>query len=56
MTATDSLKRKNVQVDLSVWKEIMKRKSAKEMQLAKQGHPREVTLGEVVADAMGVKV
>ena len=57
MTAgTDALQRKNVQVPLKVYDKIREKKSDKEKMLAKQGRAREVTLGEIVADAMGVKV
>ena len=52
---TDSLNRKSVQVSPECWAEIRKRKSLKETQLAKQGRTREVTMGEVVADAFGVR-
>jgi hypothetical protein len=54
-SGTEALDRKSVQVSPACWAEIRKRKSLKETQLAKQGRAREVTLGEVVADAFGVK-
>jgi hypothetical protein len=50
------LDRKNVQVPLKVWSKIREMKSDKEKRLAKEGHAREVTLGEIVADAVGIKV
>jgi hypothetical protein len=52
---TDSLKRKSVQVSPACWEEIKARKSQKELKLAKQHEVREVTMGEIVADAVGVK-
>ena len=53
---TGALQRKNVQVPLKVYDKIREKKSDKEKMLAKQGRAREVTLGEVVADALGVKI
>ena len=53
---TGALQRKNVQVPLKVYDKIREKKSDKEKMLAKQGRAREVTLGEIVADAMGVKI
>ena len=53
---TGALQRKNVQVPLKVYDKIREKKSDKEKMLAKQGRAQEVTLGEVVADAMGVKI
>jgi hypothetical protein len=56
MTAgTDALNRKSVQVSPACWEEIKARKSQKELKLAKQHEVREVTMGEIVADAVGVK-
>jgi len=55
MPSNESLSRKSVQVSPACWAEIRKRKSLKETQLAKQGRAREVTLGEIVADALGVR-
>ena len=56
MTATDSLKRKNVQVPLAVWEKLKELKGDKEKRLAKEKHARDVTLGEIVGDAVGIKV
>jgi hypothetical protein len=52
---TDSLDRKSVQVSPACWSKIRELKSEKEKRLAKQGRAREVTLGEIVADAFGVR-
>ena len=50
----DSLDRKMVQVSVPAYNEIVRRKAAKEGKLAKEGHPREVTRGEIIDEALGL--
>jgi len=52
----EALHRKNVQLSIETWKEAMSRKADKEKKMAASGHPREVTLNEVVADAFGLEL
>jgi hypothetical protein len=54
-TEPEALSRKSVQVSPTCWSKIRELKSEKEKQLAKRGRAREVTMGEVVADAFGVR-
>ena len=52
----ETLTRKGAQLELTVWKEAMRRKRAKEKKLADAGKAREVTVSEVIAEAFGMKV
>ena len=51
----DKLTRKGIQIGLDTHKELWTRKGEKEKNLAGAGHPREVTLDEIIRDAMGLK-
>ena len=53
---SETLTRKGAQLELSVWKEAMRRKRAKEKKLADAGKAREVTVSEVIGEAFGMKV
>lgn len=48
---SDSLKRKNAQLDLDVWQEAKDRITAKEKIMRANKDYREVTMSEVIADA-----
>lgn len=48
---TDSLKRKNAQLDLDVWQEAQDRITDKEKKLRAKGEYRQVKMSEVIADA-----
>jgi len=48
---TDALKRKGVQLELSVWEEAQRRVTAKEERLKAKRDFRKVTISEVIAEA-----
>ena len=50
----DALERKGIQVELAVHARLDVLKKEKELKLAKSGHPRQVTMSEVIADALGM--
>jgi hypothetical protein len=51
---TDALKRKGVQLELSVWEEAQRRVTAKEERLKAKRDFRKVTISEVIAEAFGM--